>query len=109
MEEGEEFFASRWPEAGAVADPELWLYRAFGIDRGKAKEVIGLPAVGAAFRALLKGNGIGKPVGDPWIMPGVFLACDLRLVFRQRIRHSGDRTDVRSLAKMARVCSQADP
>ena len=45
-----------------------------------------------------KGHGIGKPVGDPWIMPGLFLTrADGQILWRHRFEHAGDHPDFANL------------
>ena len=72
-EDGEEFFASRWPEARAVSDPNEELYEAFGLGRGGVKQLFGPKVFLAGVKAALDGHGIGKPVGNPLRMSGWFL------------------------------------
>jgi hypothetical protein len=45
------------------------------------------------FRAFKKGNFIGKPIGDPWIMPGAFLVQGGEILWRHHFRHQGDSPD----------------
>lgn len=70
-EEGERFLASRWPGARAVADPRRRLFRAMGLQRATAGQVLGL----GVWRAAL-GNvrhGIGRPMGDPMLLAGSYV------------------------------------
>lgn len=88
-EEGEAFFASRWPEARAVSDPEGGLYEAFGIGRGSARQLVGPRALAAWLKAVLSGHGFGKPAGDPRRMSGWFLVHDRRIVWSHVHEHAG--------------------
>lgn len=95
--EGDRFFAKFWPDAIAIADPDLVLYGAFGLGRGTLGQVIGPRAILAAGRALLRGNLVGKPVGDVKVMPGAFLIRDGAVAWSHDYAHSGDRPDFASL------------
>ena len=39
--EGRAFLRRYWPEARAIADPELFLYESFGVDRGSLLQMFG--------------------------------------------------------------------
>lgn len=56
-----------------IADPGRALYQAFGLGRGEGKQVFNIRTFARGFGATLRGHWVGKPVGDPWQMPGVFL------------------------------------
>ena len=99
--EGDRFFADRWPDVAAIADPDLALYAAFGLGRGSLGEVLGPRAVLAAGRALLRGNLVGKPVGDVKVMPGAFLIAGRDIVWSHDYRHSGERPDWGAAARAA--------
>jgi hypothetical protein len=81
-----------------VSDPERRLYRAFGLERGRAGQMIGAGVWLRGWRAWRQ-HGVGWPVNDVRQMPGVFLVH--RGAVRQAFRHetSADRVD---LALMAR-------
>lgn len=89
-EQGEEFFARFDPEARAVSDPDKELYRAFGLERGTVWSLMGPSVWWSGTKAMLKGNGMGLPVGDPMMMPGVFLIHAGRVVWRQVSETSGE-------------------
>ena len=80
-EEGEEFFALRWPEARAVSDPDRELYAAFGLARGSAGQLFGPGVIWQGVKAALRGHGVGKPVGDPRQMSGWFLIDEGEVVW----------------------------
>jgi hypothetical protein len=87
-EEGERFFAARWPEARAVSDREQRLYRGFGLGRGRFGQLFG-PATLLAGITHLR-HGIGRPIGDPLVMSGWFLVDRSgRLVWADRHAHAG--------------------
>ncbi|HTJ79933.1 MAG TPA: SelL-related redox protein [Rariglobus sp.] len=92
--QGAEFFGKFYPEAVAVEDSTLTFYRAFGLKGGSAGQLLGLRAVGAALRALAKGNFVGRWVGDVTVMPGVFaVAADGRVIWSYAAAHAGDHPD----------------
>ena len=97
-EEGAAFFERFWPEARAVSDPERFFYGAFGIGRGRLGQLLGLRVIAAGLRAAFKGNWIGRPVGDPRVMPGLLLVENDRVTWRHDFEHAGDRPDFRGLA-----------
>jgi len=56
-----------------IVDPDRELYRAFGLGRGEGKQLFSPKTFARGFGATLRGHWVGKPVGDPWQMPGVFV------------------------------------
>lgn len=101
VKEGEEFFSKHWPEAVAIADPELKLYRAFRIERGGFMQLFGPETLVRGLRGLAKGHGIGRPVGDPFLMPGLFFIRDNKIVWNHEFRHAGDHPDFSQLVPTA--------
>jgi hypothetical protein len=97
-EEGVAFFDRFWPEARAVSDAERFFYGAFGIGRGRLGQLLGPRAIAAGVRAAFKGNWIGRPVGDPRVMPGLLLAENDHIVWRHDFAHAGDHPDFKALA-----------
>ena len=87
--EGERFFDERWPEARAVSDTERVLYAGFGLERGRFGQLLGPRAVWAGVRAALRGHGVGRPVGDPMMMPGWFLVHDETVIWQHVHDHAG--------------------
>ena len=70
-EEGARFLASRWPGARAVSDPERRLFRAIGLERASAGQVLGLGVWREALNNVR--HGIGKPMGDPMLLAGSYV------------------------------------
>jgi hypothetical protein len=90
-------FEDLWPEARAVSDTTLDLYRAFGIGRGTPGQMFGAGVWKASLRALRKGYKQGKTQGDPWLMPGAFLVVGARVIWRHDPSHAGDGPDYGSV------------
>lgn len=88
--QGEAFFEKFWPLAPAIADPERVLFQAFSLHKGKLRDVVGLRSLMAGLRATFRGNGVGKPVGDVWQMPGAFVLHEGRVIWSHAFRHAGD-------------------
>jgi len=99
--QGEEFFASHGPGARGVADPDGSFYRAFGLARGGAAQVVGPGVWVAGLRSLFKGHRPGRPVGDPMQMPGIFLVESGKVRWRHAFRHAGDHPDFATLGARA--------
>ncbi|MEM7807329.1 MAG: SelL-related redox protein [Planctomycetota bacterium] len=98
------FFGKYWPGATSISDPDKRLYHAFGLTRGTLGQMFGPSSFMCGIRAVRKGHGIGKAVGDPWMMPGQFLlepsvpGESARISWRYEARHAGDHPDVAALA-----------
>lgn len=101
VKEGEEFFSQRWPEAIAIADPDLKLYRAFEVGRGGFMQLFGPETLVCGLRGLAQGHGVGLPMGDPLLMPGLFFIRDGHIVWSHEFRHAGDHPDFNLLSTTA--------
>jgi hypothetical protein len=96
------FFADFAPEERCIADPEGALWQAFGLGRGGVAQLIGPAVIGSALGAILKGNGIGLPSGDPLRLGGFFLVSEGRIAWARRARHAGDHPSLEELEVVAR-------
>ena len=96
LEEAAPIFDRFWPEARAVSDPTLDLYRAFGLRRGNPAEMFHPGLWIRGLRAFRKGYRQTAPVGDPWMRPGAFLIENGRVIRRGSAAHSGDLPDFQS-------------
>ncbi|MDX2032008.1 MAG: hypothetical protein SF339_15140 [Blastocatellia bacterium] len=82
-----------------VSDPEAALYREFGLSRGRLAQVMGLKVwLRGAQSFLLGGHKVGRPIGDPLQMPGVFLIHRGRIVRGYYHETSADRPDYAAMA-----------
>lgn len=106
-EEGEKFFARFDPEARTIADPDKVFFQSFGLSRGSLWSLLGPSVWASAASSTLKGNTIGKPVGDPLMMPGLFLVADGRVEWRQKFANVGEDPDLETLEARASALSEA--
>ncbi len=94
VEEGKAFFEGLWPEARAISDPDFQLYKAFGIKRGNLAQIFGPSALVCGLRAAAKGNFVGKPMGDPRMMPGAFVVNQKgKVLWHHEFQNVGDHPD----------------
>jgi hypothetical protein len=93
VEDGQAFFDRLWPEARAVSDKAVFFYKRFQIERGGLREVLNPEVLACGVRAAGKGNTGGMPIGDPWIMPGLFLVRGERILWQHDFKHIGDHPD----------------
>lgn len=81
-----------------ISDPEQELYREYGLNRGKWWQLFGPQVLWRGFVAgLLKGHLIGKPVADPYQMPGVFMLRQNKVISSFIHRYASDRPRYREL------------
>ena len=99
--QGRVYFSERWPEARAIADPRRRLFDAFGIQRGSVNKVLGFGAIRASTQAVLNGHAPRVPVGDPWLMPGMFLIHTDTIVWQHCFKYINDHPDFEALEDLA--------
>ena len=82
-----------------VADPQAVLYRSLGLRRGSFRQLFG-PRIWwrGLIAGVVRGHGIGRPVGDGFRMPGAFLVVSGRIVHAYRHATAADRPDYVQLA-----------
>ena len=104
----QKFFDSRWPEARVVCDPERAYFDGFRIERAKLRQLAGPGVWWSALRAFGKGNGVGLPVGDPHVMPGMLLVDAPRepgtepaILWSHEFEHAGDHPTMDQIAAAA--------
>lgn len=90
---GEAFISRRWPNVRGIADPEQRIYRMMGLRRGSFRQLFGLKTIGRGIGAFFRGHGIGRPVGDPFQMPGFYLVSDGSVVKEYVSQQAGDHPD----------------
>jgi peroxiredoxin len=83
-----------------ICDPEQQLYRAFGLKRGKLRQLLGPKVMLRGFQAAVLGrHGIGWPAADSAQMPGLFLIDGSGIIRRFRHRTAADRPDYSALGE----------
>lgn len=81
-----------------VADPERLLYRALHVGRGTFWQLLGPRVVVGGILGLLRGYGIGRPVGDTFQMPGTAIIHQGRVVRQYIHKNAADRPDFSEMA-----------
>jgi peroxiredoxin len=81
-----------------ICDPNRELYRAFGLGRGRLRQLFGLKVL---WRGVVKGllvrHGFGRSRADAFQMPGVFWIDNCVLARRYRHRTAADRPNYAEL------------
>ncbi len=74
-EQARELFAKyKLDDVARFSDPDKNIYREFELKRGNPISLILHPKIWwRGLKAIFAGYGAGKPVGDPWQMPGAVL------------------------------------
>ncbi|TWU37025.1 peroxiredoxin-like family protein [Novipirellula artificiosorum] len=84
-----------------ISDAESKLYRAYGLTRGQARQLLGPSVWWSGFKAaVLKRHAVGKLQGDGFQMPGVFLVHHDQIIKAFRHRSSADRPDYCDIAEI---------
>ena len=99
--EGRAFLRRDWPDVRAIADPDVAFYQDFGVERGSVMQVFGPGPLLATRRAKSKGHASGERTGDPWRMPGLFLALGEKILWQHRFSHQADHPDFASVPRRA--------
>lgn len=81
-DQADEFFEGRWPEARVVSDTDRQLYPAFGLRRASLGQMFS-PKVLAAFWKH-RVHGVGRPVGDTFLLSGAFVVAGADVSFAHR-------------------------
>lgn len=69
------FAAEQKLEHPLASDVELRSYRAFGLKKGRIRDVLGPKVMVEGLRSALRGNRLGKPVGDKFQLGGTFVVA----------------------------------
>jgi len=91
--DGQSFFERYWPGVRAVADMDKVIYRGFGLQRGNLRQLAGPEVFACGLRATAKGHMIGKTIGDPMQMPGLFLVAGAQILWSHDYAHAADHPD----------------
>jgi hypothetical protein len=99
--EGKDFFDEFWPEARAVSDPEKRFYDGFQLGSGSLRELFGPGVWLKALQAVKKGHSfLRKPVGNVWLMPGIFYIKSATILWSWRYQNIGDHPDFSSIPQI---------
>ena len=91
VEASRDFLAERWPEVRAIADPERVLYDGMGRKKGSFWQLFGPGVWRRGYEAWRRGYSVGRAVGNPLVLGGVFLVDESGRVLRQHEpKHAGD-------------------
>ena len=108
--EAERFLAAAGlADMPAFADPDGSIARALGLRHGTFLELLGPRNWFRATRSLLRGHGVGFPVGDPFFLPGAFLVSAGRVRKHVLGDFAGAQIDLRALACDAPLAESAQP
>ena len=89
IEQGDAFFSAFAPEVRAVADPKQRFYKALGVPKAPVYQLLDPRVWACGFRASRDGHKAGKPVGDPFVMPGLFLVENEQVTWKFIPDHMG--------------------
>ncbi len=85
-----------------ISDKHQHLYKKYGLGKTTPSALFGIPNWWRAFAAgLFKGHLVGKPAGDPFQMPGVFVIDRNRLLNKFTYKYVSDLPDFVKLAQVA--------
>lgn len=79
--------------AKIVSDKKRQLYKAFGLSKGKLKQLFNKASIARSKEAKSKGHHISFPKGNVFQMPGVFLVSQGSIVKEFRHKHAGEVPD----------------
>ncbi|MEZ5977650.1 MAG: peroxiredoxin-like family protein [Planctomycetota bacterium] len=99
------FFRERWPEARVVSDERRDLYVAFGLRRVSLLRMFSPKVFLAAWRH--RRHGVGKVVGDPFVLPGTFVLESGVVRFAHRGTHAADDPDWNEVVDLVRASRSA--
>jgi hypothetical protein len=100
--EAKDFFEEFWPEARAVSDPEGRFYEGFRLESGSLREIFGPGVWIRALQAMREGHLPRKPIGNVWLMPGIFYVEGEAIRWSWRYRNMGDHPDFGSIPRLVR-------
>lgn len=89
-----------------ISDPHQLLYRKFGLGKVSFKALFGIRNWYRAFVAgLVKGHLVGKPAGDPFQMPGVFIFHKGEILSKFDYKYVSDLPNFAGMAQASRLAS----
>ncbi len=88
-----------------ISDPDQDLYQAFELKRGSLWQLFGPRVWFQGFRALFRGNTVGKLQGDGFQMPGVFILHKGAIIQSYRHAAAGDRPEYACMSESCTIPS----
>lgn len=86
-----------------IADPHRALYKHFGLKRATNRQVFNLRVMFRGLLATLRGLFMGKPVGDPMQLQGVFkIETDGRVSWEHRAVDVSDNVSAETIEGLLR-------
>ncbi len=90
----------RLEDVPRFGDPDGKLYAAFGLERGRARQILMVRSWWRFVEAgIFRRHGVGIPVGDPFRLGGVFLIHRGRILKAARHETTSDRPDYKAMAR----------
>lgn len=87
-----------------ISDPTQRLYQRFGLGKVGFRALFGVRNWYRAFIAgLLKGHLIGKPAGDPFQMPGVFVFHKNKILNKFEYKYVSDMPNFPRMAEVVQI------
>ena len=101
LEEGEAFFAERFPGARHISDPHRRLYQLFGIRRASLGDVFTTRLLGRSLKRFLAGyRQSSRPTADPRTLSGMFLLKHGEPKWAHRAGYAGDDDKAYQMMRM---------
>lgn len=95
------FLAERWPGAIAIADPEGVVQTACTAASAPRPALFDVRVLGALFRALRRGHGLGRVQGSVTARPGLLLIEGESVRWEHPFEHIGDHPDFAAIPALA--------
>ena len=89
VEQGDAFFEPSAPGARAMADPNRFFSKALGVPTASPLQLLDPRVWACGLRATRQGHKQGKPVGDPFVMPALFLIEGNQVTWKFIPEHMG--------------------
>jgi hypothetical protein len=83
LKQGDAFFEPVAPEARAVADPNRLFSKALGVPKASPIQLLDPRVWACGIRATTRGHTQGGPIGDPMVMPALFLIEGDQVIWKQ--------------------------
>ena len=82
-----------------ISDPDRELYQSFELPRARLHRLLGIKVmIRGLLAGVIRGHGIGSPMGDTWQLPGIFLVYQGKVARAYRHTSPADRPNYVELA-----------